>query len=300
MCFWITAAAIVAFWILANLKTSRRDGVLLRVHPFRRIMQFIMQTRGESVVYFDTAVQADELVRYIAAARKHFHVDVTHCLVAAVMKGLEENPAMNRFVMGRRVYQRREAQVTFSMKRRKLDREARMSTVKMTAVPGESLQELCARIEARVGVERSDARTYQDREFDLFLLLPRAVLNLAVRLLRWLDYHNLLPHAFLRDDPLYTSVFVANLGSLGMGAAFHHLYEWGNCPLFLAAGHIEERPVVEDGQVVIRRFLPIRWTYDERIDDGLNARFGIATLQRILEHPFEELGGVPSPEPARQ
>ena len=47
-----------------------------------------------------------------------------------------------------------------------------------------------------------------------------------------------------------------------------------------------------DGAVTVRRILPLRWSYDDRIDDGLNARFGLSAIQRILENPFEEFGGI--------
>ena len=49
---------------------------------------------------------------------------------------------------------------------------------------------------------------------------------------------------------------------------------------------------VEAGQVVVRPTLHIRWSYDERIDDGLNARFGIDSALRALEHPFEYFGCI--------
>ena len=65
---------------------------------------------------------------------------------------------------------------------------------------------------------------------------------------------------------------------------------WIRVGLFLMAGQIEERPVVEDGQVVPRKTLHIRWSYDERIDDGLTSRFGIESVKRALENPREYLG----------
>ena len=60
--------------------------------------------------------------------------------------------------------------------------------------------------------------------------------------------------------------------------------------MFMMTGKIEDRPAVVDGQVVVRKTLHIRWSYDERIDDGLNARFGINAVHRALENPFEYFG----------
>ncbi len=290
----IVIAVLALVWVALNLKTSRKDGRhIAGIHPYRRMMPFIMQGRNESIVFFDRYVDAHALLDYVQQARQYFHVDVTHCLVGAVAKGLEENPSMNRFIAGRRLYQRKDRQITFSMKRKKLDKEAKLAAVKMTMTDGESFRELCERINSKIGVERSEKKTYLDKELSLFTLLPRAVLNVFVGLFKWLDYHNVLPHGFIENDGMYTSVFIANLGSLGMGPGYHHLYEWGNCPLFLMVGRIEERPVVRDGEVVVRKMLHLRYSYDERIDDGLSSRFGMDTADRVLQNPFEELGGLP-------
>jgi len=288
----IVAGSLFVLWILAHLKTSRRDGTLLRVHPYRRMMFMIMPTRTESLVYYDAYIDADRLLAYLERARARFGVDLTHAIVASANMALAANPAMNRFVVGRRLYQRSERILTFSMKRKAMDRKSKLATVKMVMEDGETFPELCARIDARVDVERSDRRTRADKEFELFDLLPRAVLRGAHKAMLVLDYFNLLPYGFTKTDPLYTSIFVANLGSVGMSSAFHHLYEYGTCPLFLMAGKIEERAVVRDGQLVVRRQLPLRFTYDERIDDGLTAGDGIASMVRVLEDPERWLGCV--------
>ncbi len=38
--------------------------------------------------------------------------------------------------------------------------------------------------------------------------------------------------------------------------------------------------------------LHIRFTYDERIDDGLNARFGIESVRRVLANPARYFGCI--------
>jgi hypothetical protein len=83
-----------------------------------------------------------------------------------------------------------------------------------------------------------------------------------------------MPGAMIHGDPLFSSMFVANVGSIGMDAPFHHLYEWGNIPLFCSVGR--ERA---DG------VLPLRFTFDERIEDGLYCLKALERLQQMLEDP---------------
>jgi hypothetical protein len=254
------------------------------------MMSYLMPTRNGSVVYFDDYAKADELLAYIEEAKSQFHVDITHCLVAAGSHAIAEVPTMNRFSTGRRLYDRKGRYITFSMKRQKLNKKAKISTVKSQVEDGMTFRDLCSKINQKIGIERTDKVTYTDKELSLFLRLPRPLLRGGIRFFKFLDYFNLLPGSFIHPDPMYTSLFVANLGSLGMRAGFHHLYEWGNCPLFMMVGAIEDRPVVEDGKVVVRKTIHIRWTFDERIDDGLTASYGIASARKVLENPRKYLG----------
>jgi hypothetical protein len=261
----IVVLCLIALVVVLNLKTSRSDGTYLgKIHPYRKLMLYIMPTRNESVVYYDTYAKADALLEYIERARKRFHVDVTHCIVAAVAHALRLNPSMNRFAIGHRLYERKGVWVTFSMKREKKGRRAKLAAVKLEVGPEQTFQELCAKMNGNIAVERSEAETYLDKELGILSRIPRPVLRLGVKVLRLLDYYNILPAGFIKNDAMYTSIFSANLGSLGMKAGLHHLYEWGTCPLFLMVGAIEERPVVVDGQVVAQRVIPLRFTYDER------------------------------------
>jgi hypothetical protein len=113
-------------------------------------------------------------------------------------------------------------------------------------------------------------------------MLPRPIFRLAYRAFRALDYYNLLPASFIDNDPLYTSIFMSFMGSVNMDAGYHHLFEHGTCPLFLMIGKNEDRVFVEDGKPVVKPCVHVRFTYDERIDDGMTAGDGIFASGRAL------------------
>ncbi len=274
----------------------RPDGELVeRIHPYRRMLSFMMPGRNESVVYYDDFAQVDKLLDYVKRANEHFHCDITHCLVAAAAHGLRQNPKMNQFIAGKRLYQRNHVAVTFTAKRKKLNKEAKLAAVKLRFDDAnEPFDALCGRINDRLGHERSEAETFTDKELGLLTALPRPLLAGALSFVRWADFNNLLPRSFIESDGFYTSMVIANLGSLGMRAGYHHLYEYGTCPLFMMVGQIEERAVVVDGKVVAQRVLPIRWSYDERIDDGLTSKYGMASVREALENPDQVFGALPA------
>ena len=108
---WIFVLVVLAVWAALHTKTTRSDGVPVpNLHPYRKLMPYVMTTRNTAVVYFDDYVDAAELLRYIREARSKFDVDVTQCLIAAGFIGLCEVPNMNRFSSGRRLYQRKGGQ----------------------------------------------------------------------------------------------------------------------------------------------------------------------------------------------
>jgi pyruvate/2-oxoglutarate dehydrogenase complex dihydrolipoamide acyltransferase (E2) component len=101
-----------------------------------------------------------------------------------------------------------------------------------------------------------------------------------------LDGWNVYPSSLLVDDPLYASAFVANLGSVGLDAAFHHLYEYGNIPIFATMGRVHKAPVVyENGSVGSREVFRMRYTYDERVEDGFYAARALERLAACLADP---------------
>lgn len=296
MANFIVNGLLKASQFLLEWPSSRPDGVIVdRIHPYRKMLPFMMRGRNESVVYYDDSCLAEDLLDYIERAKKAWgiEVDITHCLVGACRVGLWDNPKMNQFISGRRLYARKHNEITFSMKRERMNKEAKLSAVKLNVDDRtETFKQLCERINGSIVTERSGEKTYTDKELSIFAQLPRPVLETALDVLRWADSRNLVPGEFIKNDGFYTSVFIANLGSLGMNAGYHHLYEYGTCPLFMMVGKIEERAVVQDGKVVARKILPVRWTYDERIDDGLTSKYGMMSFREALENPEEAFGPI--------
>jgi hypothetical protein len=283
--------AVLILIVLAHYKTGRADAVLVKkLHPYRRLMFFVMPTRNESVVYYEDHVVADNLIAYLAEAKPKLGVDITHCAVAALNAAIGENPQMDQFVIGHRLYRRKERAITFSMKREAMNKKAKLAVVRMPMQDAESFAGLVGRINEQIGQQRSGKKTHADKEYALFDLMPRTGLRFFTWLFNTLDYVNLLPYAFTKEDALYSSAVVANLGSLGMAPGYHHLYEWGTSSVFMMVGRLEQRPWVIDGEVRATNILQIRYSYDERIDDGLSTKAAILRVNEILSDPARHLG----------
>jgi hypothetical protein len=247
----------------------------------RLFMSFVSPRRNESLVYFAQEVDVEEALRFAEARGASLPEDrrptLFHLILRAIVRMLEERPRLNRFTAGGRLWQREGIWITFSAKRR-FDDNAPLLTVKRRFEPGESLDDMVEGILGGLGTARSGRKTTSDREMDLLLRLPPWLARCLVRLVQGVDALGLLPRSTIEADPLHASLFVANLGSVGLEAGYHHLWEYGNIPLFCVIGRVREGP---DG----RRVATLKWSFDERVEDGLYCARGVERLQDLLSHP---------------
>ena len=271
---------------------SRHDGKLVEDVPrTRAIMPFIMETTSESVVFFEQELDLSLTLPWLkeTGERLGHRLSLFPLLLLAISETLHERPRLNRFVSGQRLYQRDEVQISFAAKK-SMDDAHPIATVKRTFPQGQSISEAVALLRGDIHAARSTELSPIDKELRIFLALPRPLLAMATRFLKWLDFHNLAPAALLEGDPMYCSVFVANLGSVKLEAAYHHLYEYGNCPLFCVVGKTKQALRVVDGQPAVRDVAVLKWTLDERIEDGLYCTSSLELLRERMENPAAWLG----------
>lgn len=282
---------------------SRPDGTRMRgLDPARRLMPMLMRTRNESLVFYEQIVDATALTAYIdrwnerAGDGGGARLTPLHLVIASLGRVLKARPQLDRFVAARRLWQRKETSISFAAKKEFVDR-APLKTVKLAVVEGEALGDTLGRIRDAVEGSRTSDERPVDKELSLLDRLPTFALSPLVRTVRVLDSWNLLPNAFIENDPLYASAFVANLGSVGIDRAWHHLYEYGTVSLFCVIGALRERLVAgPDGQPVVKPTLRLRFTLDERICDGWYAAQSLEILRADLEDP--ERFAAPPPAPS--
>jgi pyruvate/2-oxoglutarate dehydrogenase complex dihydrolipoamide acyltransferase (E2) component len=268
---------------------TRKDGTRLRdTPPMRRMMPHLMPGRNEAAVYFEQQIDVSKTIAFIEDWNERAEgkrVTLFHVVLAAMLRTFVERPDVNRFVSGRRLYQRNEISFSFAIKRAMRD-DAGMTTTKIVLSSDDDLSSIGEKLRGDIARGRSGAESSSDAEMRALTTLPRFALRALVALQRRLDYLGVLPHALYKSDPLYTSMFFANLGSVGLDAAYHHLYEYGNCPFFAAIGRVKKAVVPGPGDVpIVRDVVVIKYTFDERITDGLYCANSLELFRRYLEDP---------------
>ena len=256
------------------------------------MMPLLMRGRNESAVYFEQRLDLSRTLPWLAAwnERNGRRATPFHLVLHALAGMLHDRERVNRFTVGRKTYQRTQVLLSFAAKQA-MSEDAPLRTVKKQFARGETFAEVVDRTGGEVSTARADTPTAMDKELGIVLKVPGVVLALGLRLLSWLYAWGLAPRSLIDTDPMYASAFVANLGSIKLDAAYHHLYEHGNCPLFVTIGQIAEVPVVIDGAVVVRPQLTLRYTYDERVEDGLYCAKALQLIKQRIENPAEDVVG---------
>lgn len=265
---------------------AKRDGRVVKQHALNAMMPYLMRGRTESLVYFETALDVEELLRYIDAQREA-GVDVKffQMFVAAVVKLFKERPYLNRFVSGRRVYQRNRIKVSFIAKKAASD-QGEETNVALSFDENTRFQDVINRMRRDIKTAKSDEVKDDDAFIKTMMKLPRFLLRIVFAFLRWMDFYFDQPKALTDIDPLRCSVYIANLGSIGIEAPYHHLYEWGNCSVFIAIGKIRYMPVaLEDGTLTARKMVEVKVTIDERIADGFYFARSLELMEGYLKNP---------------
>jgi hypothetical protein len=282
------------------LFAKRPDGILLsRLPGFRKIFPFLFPTRTEAYVHYQQKIRVKNTLAFLERLNQgEKRYTFFHIILAAAVRILALRPDAHRFVSGRRIYQRREIELSFVTKK-ELTETAPETSIKMRFEPTDTIEKVNQRIREKVGAAKKSSSSHEEDLSDTLTKLPRFLTRLAFWAWKVLDYFNLLPASAIKGDTLYCSAYFANLGSIGLNSVQHHLFEWGTCPFFVVIGKIKKDLVVtDDGQQLVEDVANTTFTLDERIADGVSFSKTIAMLVSLIEDPeplLKEPEKIPDP-----
>ncbi|MBQ5545472.1 MAG: 2-oxo acid dehydrogenase subunit E2 [Clostridia bacterium] len=266
---------------------DRRDGRRVKAPGLQTVMGYLLPKRTDCEVYLNDTIDATELVQYLErrnAEHPDYKTTVFHCAVTGMARMVKERPVMNRFIQGYRMYERDEITISFVVKRRFAD-GAEESLMVLTPSDEDNLDSISKRIVGDVKETRKSEHSTGgiDAVLDVFAALPRPVLIVAIRIIRWLDFWGKNPKFLTDGDPNYTTILTSNLGSIKCPSVYHHLNNYGTNSIMITIGTLhKEELIMPDGTKQIRDVIDIGATLDERIADG----FYFARSLKLIKHVF--------------
>ena len=269
---------------------DRRDGRRVQAPGLQTIMGYILPKRTDCEVYLHDTFDATELVAWLEernAQHPDYKTTIFHCFVTIVARMVRERPKMNRFIQGWRMYERDEISLSFVVKRRFAD-GADESLMVLVPRETDTIDDVSRKIVGDVRQTRKSETSTGgiDALMDSLARLPRLVLALFIRIVRWLDFWGVNPRARTDGDPNYTTVLLSNLGSIHCPAVYHHLNNYGTNSIMITVGTLhKEKLLMDDGSDRLRDVIDIGATLDERIADGFYFSRSLRLVKHIFAHP---------------
>ena len=278
---------------------DRPDGVWLKELPaMNQIMTTLMPNRADNEAFVSVDIDMAPLEAYLEKKNegldKSHRYTFFHLISAAIGKAFILRPRMNRFVCNHRIYQRNKVTVAFTVKKQFND-HAEEGLALFEYAPEDTIDTYHEKIMKAIHVARHETDT-STGAMDAIMKLPHFMVVGIVKFVLWLDKHGWAPQFLVGTDPNHASVFLSNLGSIGLECGYHHLVNWGTNSCFVVLGKkcwkTEHGP---DGQERCREVVSIGITLDERIADGYYYSGTVALVRELLAHP--ELLELPANSP---
>lgn len=268
---------------------DRRDGRRIRdLDGMHVIMPHLMPNRADAEVYLSAQMDVTDALAYLAKkneGQEEYRATLFHCFVMAVAKTIWERPRLNRFISGRRLYQRDKITLGFVVKRRFED-HSEESLMVAAAREDWTLSEVTRLIVGKVDQVRGQPSFGVDGALNAVGRLPQWLIRFIVWGYRTLDYFGRVPRFLTAEDPNYATVFLSNLGSIRSPAVYHHLNNHGTNSIMVTIGTIHKQDAfLPDGSRVTRDVVDVGVTLDERIADGFYFGRSWKIVQHLLAHP---------------
>ena len=277
---------------------DRYDGFKLRkVDTLFQLIPVIMRTRTDSLVYFEDEIDITEVEQFIREHRRAGmeNLSMLQLFMSAIVRVFSLRPRLNRFVAGKKIYARNSLRISLTVKH-SLTYTGSETTIMPEFEPDDSLYEINEKFNESLQKEVESVKKAESKgnKTDLFAkavgACPMFVKSSIVWAARNLDKIGLMPKKINRLSPFHSSAFITDMGSLGVGPVFHHLYEFGTCSLFFAMGKKETKNVLnEDGTVSKRKVIKIKIVADERICDGYYYASSMKMLKKLIKKPEQLL-----------
>ena len=269
---------------------DRSDGRRVRTIPaMSYVVPYIMPDRAAASNWITDTIDLTPIERYVRAKRLAglSGFGVTHVFLASYVRIVAQYPAINRFCSGQHVYSRgRNIEFVMAVKTQ-MTTDAPDTMIKVHFDPADTAEDIYRKLNREIEkVKDAPLDSDFDKTAKLLTYIPGVFLKFVVWLLKLMDYFGLIPRFLLGVSPFHGSVILTSMGSLGIPPIVHHLYDFGNMPVFLALGCKYKKTMAEtDGTVVTKKFVDFTVNCDERICDGFYFAAGLKYMRKYLQHP---------------
>ncbi len=269
---------------------DRKEGYKLRtINPMNKFMPYIMPMRCDACNTYADMFDVTKTDKFCRAKVKEGKTNFSflHIMLASYIRAISQRPGLNRFVSGQKIFHRHHIDIVMTVKKT-MTSDSPDTCIKVRFEPTDTIDDVYEKFNAAVTAvtEAPEEKNSFDKVNKLLSLIPGLLCRWTVKFLNFLDYFGWLPKKLLWVSPFHGSMIITSMGSLGIRPIYHHIYNFGNLPVFLAYGG--RRSVVScdsDGKAVTKKYIEMKAVTDERICDGFYYASAFKIIKRHVENP---------------
>lgn len=268
---------------------DRKDGRRVRsISPMSRVACYIMPDRIGSLNYIRDYADMTKIDKYVKekkdAGYKNFNF--MHVMIATYVRIISQMPALNRFIAGHKIFSRNNIEIALTIKK-EMTLESPDTVIKISPEADATPIQVYELLQKEIDNYRDNPGGSFDNTAKALNYLPGFIMLFAIKLIRGLDYFGLLPKFLTKLSPFHASMFITSMGSLGIPPIYHHLYDFGNCPVFISFGAKERKYELNAaGEVEKHDYVGFTVVMDERICDGFYYAAALKKIRRYLRDPW--------------
>jgi hypothetical protein len=236
--------------------------------PWRITSTAIYKAPVDGRTYGTYEIDITETLAYIEKRKKEgIRITLTQMFSAALGRALKYDvPDLNCYIKRGKFIPRPDVMVFISVY---MKETKEMDGFLICQAGDKTVSMISEEMQKRVERTRKGHGDKSTQNKHVLAKLPWPFRNWLFRFIKWYTMDMGFPiKAFNLTPNSFGSAMITNIGTHGLQFGFAALFPASNIPIVVIMGKYEDKPVVRDGEVVIRKILPVAGTFDHRIVDG--------------------------------
>ena len=263
--------------------------------PWRVTSAAIYTTPTDSRVYGTLDIDVTEAKKFLDRRREEgVKLTMVHLTTAVLARAIAfDVPEMNCFIRRGAVVGRKHMDVMVPVQ---VGGDAGVTPAIIRNAHARKVTDIAEDIRAKAARSRGGSEIKAAKNKYVLNRIPWPLRRPVFLLLKWITVDmGIEIKALGLSAHSFGSFVVSDIGSFGLNTGMTALMPAAKVPCVVVLGKIEEKPVVRNGEIVIRTILPLTGTFDHRIVDGMQIGKLARSIKRNFRKP-EWLDEVPEEE----
>lgn len=212
------------------------------------------------------------------------HYTLTHLMIAAISRALKNDvPEMNCYALRGKIIERKSIGIWISVN---IPNSNEITGFLVPESHLMGLPEIKKYMDTRVEKFKARKEAGAGKNKNILTRIPWPFRKVLVKFIRFITTTIGMELKFIHAGPeSWGSVLLSNIGSFNIQYGFVSLMSISTVPAAAIMGMVQQKPVVRDGEIVIRDILPMAGSFDHRVIDGnMTGKMAVA-IDRYMQEP---------------